>query len=85
MCLVCMWTGDILNKTSDSNEAAWYQKSSFTFCCAIAAVRTQLWLDGIFQRSVYDRERQKILPCDHANTVKDDLISGYNRLKVPPE
>ena len=83
--LVCLWAGDILNKASVSNEAAWYRKSSLTFSDAIAAVRAQLWLDGIFQRSVYDRERQKILTRNHANTVKENLISGYNRLKVPPE
>ena len=66
-------------------KAAWYRKSSLTFSDAIAAVRAQLWLDGIFQRSVYDRERQKILTRNHANTAKENLISGYNRLKVPPE
>ena len=83
--LVCLWAGKILNKASDSNEVTWLHKSSFTFSDAITAVRAQLWLDGIFQRSVYDREWQNILPRNPANTVKENLISGYNRYKVPPE
>ena len=41
---------------------AWCRKSSFTFSDAIAAVRTRLWLDGIFQRFASDRERHKIPP-----------------------
>ena len=83
--LICLRAGDILATTPKSYAAAWYRKSSFTFSDAIAAARTQLWLDGIFQRSASDRERQKILhsvPADHAAS---GLVTEYHRLNVPPD
>ena len=83
--LVCLRAGDILATTPKSCAAAWYRKSGFTFSDAIAALRTQLWLDGIFQRSASDREWQKILhsvPDDHA---VGGLVTEYHRLNVPPE
>ena len=83
--LVCLWAGDSLARTPKSCAAAWYRKSSFTFSDAIAAVRTQLWLDGIFQRSTSDRERQKILPTAPADHALSGLVTEYDRLNVPPE
>ena len=83
--LVCLWAGDSLARTPKSYAAAWYRKSSFTFSDAIAAVRTQLWLDGIFQRSTSDRERQKILPTAPADHAMSGLVTEYDRLNVPPE
>ncbi len=83
--LVCLWAGDILARTPQSCAAAWYRKPSFTFSDAIAAVRTRLWLDGIFQRSASDRERQKILPPADADHAISGLLAEHDRLKVPPE
>ena len=83
--LVCLWAGDILAKTPRSYAAAWYRKSSFTFSDAIAAVRTRLWLDDIFQRSSSDRERHKILPPANADHAICGLVGENDRLKVPPK
>ncbi len=83
--LVCHWAGDSLARTPKSCAAAGYRKSSFTFSDAIAALRTQLWLDGISQRSASDRERQKVLPIATSDPAVCGRVTGYDRFQVPPE
>ena len=60
--LICLWAGDLLAKTRKPYAAAWYRKTSFTVSDAIAAVRYQLWIGSILQRSATDREMQKVPP-----------------------
>ena len=55
------------------------------FCDAIAAVRAQLWLDCILQRSPSDRKRQKILPFNRDQNDSDNSIPDYTVKNVPPE
>ena len=83
--LVCLWAGEILAKTPHPYRAAWYWKSSFTFSDAIAAVRAQLWLDCILQRSAPDRKRQKILPFNRDQNDSDSSNPDYTVKNVPPE
>ena len=84
--LVCLWAGEILAWTPPHPyRAAWYWKSSFTFSDAIAAVRAQLWLDCILQRSASDRKRQKILPFNRDQNDSDSSIPEYTVKDVPPE
>jgi len=58
--LISLWAGDLLSSGSTPYAAAWYRKSSFTFSDAIAAVRLQLWVGDIYQRSLPNREPQYI-------------------------
>ena len=83
--LVCLWAGEFLAKTPHPYRAAWYWKSNFTFSDAIAAVRAQLWLDCILQRSASDRKRQKILPFNRDQNDSDSSIPDYTVKNVPPE
>ncbi len=82
---VCPWPGDILARTPRSRAAAWYRKTGFTFSDAIAAVRTRLRPDGIFQRSASDREGHLILPPADADHATCGLLAEHDRLEVPPE
>ena len=63
----------------------WCWKFSFTFSDAIAAVRAQLWLDCILQRSASDRKRQKILPFNPDHYDGDSSIPEYTVKNVPPD
>ena len=63
----------------------WYWKSSFTFSDAIAAVRAQLWLDCILQRSASDRKRQKIMPFNPDHYDGDRSFPEYTVKNVPPD
>ena len=83
--LVCLWAGEFLAKTPHPYRAACYWKSSFTFSDAIAAVRTQLWLDCILQRSASDREQQKIMPFNRDHYDGDSSIPEHTVKNVPPE
>ncbi len=83
--LVCLWAGEFLAKTPHPYRAAWYWKSNFTFSDAIAAVRAQLWLDCILQRSASDRKRQKILPFNRDQNDSHSSIPDYTVKNVPPE
>jgi hypothetical protein len=58
--LVSLWAGDLLSSDSIPYAAAWYRKTSLTFSDAIAAVRLQLWIGDINQRSPPNREPQYI-------------------------
>nr|WP_205466787.1 transposase [Novosphingobium sp. BW1] len=58
--LISLWAGDLLSCNSISYAAAWYRKTSLTFSDAIAAVRLQLWIGDINQRSAPNREPQYI-------------------------
>ena len=58
--LVCLWAGQSLTANHPSYAAAWYEKTSFTFCDAIAAIRCELWLGNNLSRSPPDRERHII-------------------------
>jgi DDE superfamily endonuclease len=58
--LVSLWAGDLLSNDSTPYAAAWYRKASLTFSDAIAAVRLQLWIGDINQRSPPNREPQYI-------------------------
>lgn len=60
--LICLWATELLARTRTPYAAAWYRKTGFTFSDAIAAVRCEIWLDGIFQHSAPDRETQKVPP-----------------------
>ena len=82
--LVCLWAGDILAKSPHPFKAFWYEKTSFTFSDAIAAVRTQLWLDCIFQRSPADRERPEIPPPGTAGSLVCGLVDQGDLPMVPP-
>ena len=82
--LVCLWAGDILAKSPHPFKAFWYEKTSFTFSDAIAAVRTQLWLDCIFQRSPADRERPEIPPPGTASSLVCGLVDQGDLPMVPP-
>ena len=67
--LVCLWAGDILARSPHPFKAAWYEKTLFTFSDAIAAVRTEIWLDSIFQHSPPDPERKKMPPTATASSL----------------
>ena len=56
--LVSLWACDLLTSTSTSipYAAAWYRKTSLTFSDAIGAVRLQIWIGDINQRSPPHRE-----------------------------
>ncbi|WJM27520.1 hypothetical protein QUC32_24445 [Novosphingobium resinovorum] len=54
--LISLWACDLLTATSIPYAAAWYRKTSLTFSDAIAAVRLQLWVGDINQRSPPHRE-----------------------------
>ena len=82
--LICLWAGKILAKTAGPFKAAWYEKSVFTFSDAIAAVRTQIWLNCIFQRSPPDRERRKIQPIGNPNRLVCGLADEKDLLMAPP-
>lgn len=58
--LVSLWSGDLLSSDSTPYAAAWYRKTNLTFSDAIAAVRLQLWIGDINQRSPPNREPQYI-------------------------
>ena len=58
--LVSLWAGDLLTSDSIPYAAAWYRKTSLTFSDAIGAVRLQLWVGDINQRSPPHREPQYI-------------------------
>lgn len=58
--LISLWAGDLLSSDSTPYAAAWYRKASLTFSDAIAAVRLQLWIGDINQRSPPNREPQYI-------------------------
>ena len=60
--LVCLWAADVLTTSHLSYAAAWYEKTSFTFSDAIAAIRCELWLGNNLSRSPPHRERQIIPP-----------------------
>ena len=83
--LICLWATDLLAREPHSNAAAWYRKSAFTFSDAIAALRCQLWLDGLLQHSRPDREWHKTRPPDPVDHADDGPAARYSRLKVPPE
>ncbi len=83
--LICLWAGEILAKTAGPFKAAWYKKSVFTFSDAIAAVRTQIWLNCIFQRSPPDRERRKIQPIENPNRLVCGLADEKDLLMAPPK
>ena len=82
--LVCLWAGDILAGSPHPFKAAWYEKTLFTFSDAIAAVRTQLWLDCIFQRSRPDPERQEIPPLEIDEQLVCGLAAKNDMAEVPP-
>lgn len=82
--LVCLWAGDILARSPHPFKAAWYQKTLFTFSDAIAAVRTEIWLDCIFQRSPPDPERKEIPPHGTATSLVCGLADENNLPMVPP-
>ena len=54
--LVSLWACDLLTTSSVPYAAAWYRKTSLTFTDAIGAVRLNLWLGDINQRSPPNRE-----------------------------
>ena len=83
--LVCLWAGDILARSPHPFQAAWYEKTLFTFSDAIAAVRTQLWLNCIFQHSRPDPERRKILPGGIDEKLVCGLAAENDMAEVPPE
>lgn len=58
--LVSLWACDLLTNASTPYAAAWYRKTSLTFTDAIGAVRLQLWVGDINQRSPPHREPQYI-------------------------
>jgi hypothetical protein len=58
--LVSLWACDLLTSESTPYAAAWYRKTSLTFSDAIGAVRLQLWVGDINQRSPPYREMQDI-------------------------
>jgi len=58
--LVSLWACDLFTIDSRPYAAAWYQKTSLTFSDAIGAVRLQLWVGDINQRSPPNREPQYI-------------------------
>jgi hypothetical protein len=60
--LVSLWAGDLLTSDSIPYAAAWYRKTNLTFSDAIGAVRLQLWVGDINQRSPPNREPQYIPP-----------------------
>ena len=82
--LVCLWAGDILARSPHPFMAAWYQKTLFTFSDAIAAVRTEIWLDCIFQRSPPDPERKEIPPHENASSLVCGLADENDLPMVPP-
>ena len=82
--LICLWAGDILAGTDSPFKAAWYKKSVFTFSDAIAAVRTQIWLHCIFQRSTPDRERWQIQTLRNPHRLSRSGTDHNNLLRVPP-
>ncbi len=49
--LVCLWAEEVLTTNHPSYAAAWYEKTSFTFSDAIAAIRCELWLGNNLSRS----------------------------------
>jgi hypothetical protein len=58
--LVSLWACDLFTADSIPYAAAWYRKTSLTFSDAIGAVRLQLWVGDINQRSPSHREPQYI-------------------------
>lgn len=58
--LISLWAGDLLSCNSIPYAAAWYRKTSLTFSDAIAAVRLQIWIGDINQRSPPNREPKYI-------------------------
>jgi hypothetical protein len=58
--LVSLWACELLTSASIPYAAAWYRKTSLTFSDAIGAVRLQLWIGDINQRSPPHREPQYI-------------------------
>ena len=67
--LVCLWAGNILAGSPHPFKAACYEKTLFTFSDAIAAVRTEIWLNSIFQHSPTDPERKEIPPPETASSL----------------
>lgn len=61
--LVCLWAEEVLTTNHPSYAAAWYEKTSFTFSDAIAAIRCELWLGNNLSRSPPHRE-SPIIPTD---------------------
>ena len=82
--LVCLWAGDILAKTVGPFQAAWYQKSAFTFSDAIAAVRTRIWLNSIYPHSPPDRERGEIPPPENPDHLVCGIAEQKNLPSLPP-
>ncbi len=81
--LVCLWAGGILARSPHPFKAAWYEKTLFTFSDAIAAVRTEIWLDCIFQRSPPNPERQEIPPPETARSLVCGLADENDLPTVP--
>ncbi len=71
--LVCRWAGDILVRSPYPFMAAWYQKTLSAFSDAIAAARTEIWLDSIFSRSPSDPERNEMPPPGTAGSIVHGL------------
>ena len=63
--LVSLWAGDLLADNPAPYAAAWYRKTNLTFTDAIGAVRLNLWLGDIFQRSPQIPETP-LIPPDRA-------------------
>ncbi|MYE02574.1 MAG: hypothetical protein F4Y03_15125, partial [Alphaproteobacteria bacterium] len=60
--LVCLWAEEVLTTNHPSYAAAWYEKTSFTFSDAIAAIRCELWLGNNLSRSPPHRESRIMQP-----------------------
>jgi hypothetical protein len=69
--LVTLWANDLVGQGRlDPRCAAWYPKRHLTFSDALAAVRRQLWEEGLFQTSGQCRDMVKI-PAPLAQRLLD--------------